>query len=94
METVYEKYRPAHEVLIEYYSYQDLRRILRIEWEHEDELYKNHSDVLWKEYETAAAREKHREENSKSARIARKLEQMRLTDELLRKIKLRNERNN
>ena len=89
METVYEKYRPAHEVLIEYYAYEDLRRILKIEWEHEDELYKNHSDVLWKEYEIAAANEKRREQNSKSARIARKLEQMRLTDELVSKIKLR-----
>ena len=46
METVYEKYRPAHEVLIEYYSYEDLRRILKIEWEEEDELYKVHCDVL------------------------------------------------
>ena len=94
METVYEKYRPAHEVLIEYYAYEDLRRILKIEWEHEDELYKVHCDVLWKEYETATANEKRREKNSKSARIARKLEQMRLTDELVSKIKLRNERNN
>ena len=84
METVYEKYRPAHEVLIEYYAYEDLRRILKIEWEHEDELYKNHSDVLWKEYETASANEQRRERNSKLARIARKLEQMRLTDELVR----------
>ena len=90
METVYEKYRPAHEVLIEYYAYEDLRRILKIEWEHEDELYRKHSDVLCKEYETAHANEKRREENSKSARIARKLEQMRLTDELVTKIKLRN----
>ena len=90
METVYEKYRPAHEVLVEYYAYEDLRRILKIEWEHEDELYRKHSDVLWKEYENAAAKEKSREENSKSARIARKLEQMRLTDELVTKIKLRN----
>ena len=90
METVYEKYRPAHEVLIEYYAYEDLRRILKIEWKHEDELYRKHSDVLWKEYETAYANEKRREENSKSARIARKLEQMRLTDELVTKIKLRN----
>ena len=89
-ETVYEKYRPAHEVLIEYYAYEDLRRILKIEWEHEDELYKNHSDVLWKEYETASANEQRRERNSKSARIARKLEQMRLTDELVSKIKRRN----
>ena len=92
METVYEKYRPAHEVLIEYYAYEDLRRILKIEWEHEDELYKNHSDVLWEEYETASANEQRRERNSKSARIARKLEQMRLTDELVTKIKLRNEK--
>ena len=53
METVYEKYRPAHEVLIEYYAYEDLRRILKIEWEHEDELYKKHSDILWIEYETS-----------------------------------------
>ena len=90
METVYEKYRPAHEVLIEYYAYEDLRRILKIEWEHEDDLYRKHSDVLWKEYENAYANEKRREENSKSARIARKLEQMRLTDELVTKIKLRN----
>ena len=90
METVYEKYRPAHEVLIEYYAYEDLRRILKIEWEYEDDLYRKHSDVLWKEYETAYANEKRREENSKSARIARKLEQMRLTDELVNKIKLRN----
>ena len=90
METVYEKYRPAHEVLIEYYAYEDLRRILKIEWEHEDDLYRKHRDVLWKEYETAYANEKRREENSKSARIARKLEQMRLTDELVTKIKLRN----
>ena len=90
METVYEKYRPAHEVLIEYYSYEDLRRILKIEWEEEDHKYKVHSDALWKEYETAAKNEKRREQNSKSARIARKLEQMRLTDELVSKIKRRN----
>ena len=89
METVYEKYRPAHEVLIEYYSYEDLRRILKIEWEEEDHKYKVHSEALWDEYETAAANEKHREENSKSARIARKLETMKMTDELVNKIKLR-----
>ena len=89
METVYEKYRPAHEVLIEYYSYEDLRRILKIEWEEEDHKYKVHSDVLWKEYETASANERRREQNSKSARIAKKLETMRMTDELVNKIKLR-----
>ena len=67
-----------------------MRRILKIEWEHEDDLYRKHSDVLWKEYETAYANEKRIEENSKSARIAKKLEQMKLTDELVSKIKRRN----
>ena len=90
METVYEKYRPAHHVLIEYYAYEDLRRILKIEWQKEDEKYKAHSDVLWQEYETVYANEKRIEEKSKSARIAKKLEQMRLTDELVSKIKFRN----
>ena len=69
METVYEKYRPAHEVLIEYYSYEDLRRILKIEWEEEDRKYQQQCDKLYEEYETAAANERKREENSKSARI-------------------------
>ena len=90
METVYGKYRPAHEVLIEYYAYYDLRRILKNEWEHEDEKYKIHCDELWNEYETAYKNEKNREENSKSAKIAKKLEQMKMTDELVSKIKLRN----
>ena len=90
METVYGKYRPAHEVLIEYYAYYDLRRILKNEWEHEDEKYKIHCDELWNEYETAYKNEKNREENSKSAKIAKKLEQMKMTEELVSKIKLRN----
>ena len=90
METVYEKYRPAHEVLIEYYSYDDLRRILRIEWEEEDKKFKIQCDKLYAEYEKAYANEQRREQNSKSARIAKKLETMRMTDELVNKIKLRN----
>ena len=90
METVYQKYKPAHELLIEYYTYDDLRRIMRDEWKEEDEKYERQCIKLYKEYEEAAAREKQREENSKSARIAKKLEQMRLTDELISKIKLRN----
>ena len=89
METVYEKYRPAHEVLIEYYSYDDLRRILRIEWEEEDKKFKIQCDKLYAEYEKAYANEQRREQNSKSARIAKKLETMRMTDELVNKIKLR-----
>ena len=89
METVYQKYKPAHELLIEYYTYYDLRIIIRDEWKEEDEKYERQCIKLYKEYEEAAARERQREENSKSARIAKKLEQMRLTDSLVNKIKLR-----
>ena len=92
METVYQKYKPAHELLIEYYTYDDLRRIMRDEWKEEDEKYERQCFKLYKEYEEAAAREKQREENSKSARIAKKLEQMRLTNDLSEKIKYRNEK--
>ena len=92
METVYQKYKPAHELLIEYYTYDDLRRIMRDEWKEEDEKYERQCIKLYKEYEEAAAREKQREENSKSARIAKKLEQMRLTNDLIEKIKYRNEK--
>lgn len=92
METIYERKKLAHELLIEYYAYSDLRNILEKEWKEEDEKFKEHCDRLYTEYEKTAASERHREENSKSARIARKLEQMKLTDELVTKIKLRNEK--
>tara|TARA_B100001094_G_C17929855_1_gene670174 strand:- start:415 stop:696 length:282 start_codon:yes stop_codon:yes gene_type:complete len=92
METIYERKKLAHEVLIEFYAYNDLRRIVRSEWEEEDEKFKNQCDKLYAEYEKTAASEKHREENSKSARIAKKLETMKMTDELVTKIKLRNEK--
>ena len=72
METVYEKYRPAHEILIEYYAYCELRGFLQDDWEKEDKMYKAQCDKLYEEYKTAAAREKDREENSKSARIDNK----------------------
>ncbi len=92
METIYQKYKPAHELLIEYYTYNDLRIIIRDEWKEEDEKYEKQCIKLYKEYEEAAAREKQISENSKSARIAKKLEQMRLTNDLIEKIKYRNER--
>ena len=56
------------------------------------EIIKEQCDRLYEEYEEAFAQERKREENSKSARIAKKLEQMKLTDELVSKIKLRNEK--
>ena len=92
METVYQKYKPAHELLIEYYTYNDLRIIIRDEWKEEDEKYEKQCIKLYQEYEEAAAREQQREANSKSARIAKKLEQMRLTNDLIEKIKYRNEK--
>jgi len=90
LETVYKKYKPSHEILIEYYTYYDLRTILRDEWQLEDEKYEKHCNRLYAEFQEAAKQEKDREENSKSARIAKKLEQMRLTEDLVNKIKLRN----
>ena len=92
MESVYEKYRPSGEILMEYYWYYEHRDYLRDDWKKEDEIIKAHCDKLYKEYEEAFKQERRREENSKSARIAKKLEQMRLTDELVSKIKLRNEK--
>ncbi len=92
METVYEKYRPSGEILMEYYWYYEHRDYLRDDWKKEDEIIKAHCDKLYKEYEEAFKQERRREENSKSARIAKKLEQMRLTDELVTKNKLRNEK--
>ncbi len=92
METVYQKHKPAHELLIEYYTYYDLRIIIRDEWKEEDEKYEKQCIKLYKEYEEVAAKEQQREENSKSARIAKKLEQMRLTNDLIEKIKYRNEK--
>ncbi len=90
METVYEKKEKAHEVLIQYYAYYDLRRVIKELWEEEDESYKKQCDHLYEKFERLSKEEKKREQNSKSARIERKLEQMKLTDELVSKIKRRN----
>ena len=91
METYYEKYKPAREYLMEYYTWVDLLGIERREFEEHAESIEKHCKELYKKFEKAAAQEKRREENSKSARIARKLEQMRMTNELVEKIKLRQE---
>ena len=91
METVYEKYKAASEYLMEYYTWVDLLGIERREFEEHAEAIEKHCKELYKKFEKAAAQEKRREENSKSARIAKKLEQMRMTDDLVNKIKLRQE---
>ena len=92
METYYEKYKPAREYLMEYYTWVDLLGIERREFEEHAEAIEKHCKKLYGHFERAAAEERKREENSKSARIAKKLEQMRLTKELVTKIKLRNEK--
>ena len=91
MQTVYETYKPASEYLMEYYTWVDLLGIERREFEEHAEAIEKHCKQLYEKFEKAAAQEKRREENSKSARIARKLEQMRMTDDLVNKIKLRQE---
>ena len=90
METIYEKYRPSHEILMEYYWYVD--HILQEEQFFKEEIAKwqAQADKLYSEFEEAAANERKREENSKSAKLAKKLEQMRLTQDLVTKIKRRN----
>ena len=90
METVYEKKQKAHEVLIEYYAYHDLRRACEEIWREEDAVWEKQCNALYAKFEELSKEETRREKNSKSARIARKLEQMKLTDELVSKIKRRN----
>ena len=91
METVYEKYKAASEYLMEYYTWVDLLGIERREFEEHAEAIEKHCKRLYANFEKAAKQEKQREENSKSARVARKLEQLRMTNELVEKIKLRQE---
>ena len=87
METVYEKYKTASEYLMEYYTWVDLLGIERREFEEHAEAIEKHCKKLYANFERAAREEKRREQNSKSARVARKLEQMRMTNELVEKIK-------
>ena len=91
METVYEKYKAASEYLMEYYTWVDLLGIERREFEEHAESIEKHCKRLYANFEKAAKQEKQREENSKSARVARKLEQLKMTNELFEKIKLRQE---
>ena len=91
METVYEKYKPAREYLMEYYTWIDILDIERKEFEQHAEAIMRNCKILYDNFERAAKREQQIEANSKSARIAKKLETMRMTNELVEKIKLRQE---
>ena len=89
METVYKQYKPARELLLEYYTWVDILDIEREEFKRHAESMEKHAKRIYEQYERAAKQERQREENSKSARIARKLEQMKMTNDLVEKIKLR-----
>ena len=91
VQTVYEAYKPASEYLMEYYTWIDILDIERREFNEHAESIEKHCKELYKKFEKAAAQEKRREENSKSARVAKKLEQLKMTNELVEKIKLRQE---
>ena len=76
METVYEKKELASQVLMEYYAYCELRKYVREDWEKEDEKYKKQCNFLYSKYETLHDEEERREKASKSAKVARRLEEL------------------
>jgi len=92
METVYEKYKSASEYLMEYHTWITILGMEREEFEEHAETIEKHCERLYANFEKAAAEERKREESSKSTRIAKKLEQMKLTEGLIAKIKYRNEK--
>ena len=75
VQTVYEAYKPASEYLMEYYTWIDILDIERREFNEHAESIERHCKILYENFEKTAEQEKKREENSKSARVARKLEQ-------------------
>ena len=78
METIYEKKEKASDVLMEYYAYCELRGYIREDWEKEDNKFKNQCENLYSKYETLHEEESRREESSKSAKVSKKLEQIKI----------------
>ncbi len=78
METVYQKYRPASDILMEYYAYCEIRGFIEDDWKREDTKFKAQCDKLYEEYKIAAAKEKDIKENSK---ICKDIKEIR-TDEI------------
>ena len=76
METVYEKYKPSLEILLEYHWYQDHRELIRQEWLHEDGKFERHCESLYQAYKKAYEHEQ-KLKKSKSEKIAKKLENLR-----------------
>jgi len=80
METIYQKKVQAHDILIEYYAYCELRGYVRDDWEKEDEKWKKQCDKLYDKYEQLHKEERDREERSKSGKLAKKLEALKKKD--------------
>ena len=78
---------------MEYYWYCDHRSMIEDEWRIEDQKYKNHCDSLYKKYIQTVALEKRIKEDSKSAKVAQKLEKIKAdySDTILLK-KLKNKK--
>ena len=92
METVYEKKEKASDVLMEYYAYCELRGFCRDDWELQDEKYKKQCNFLYSKYQTLHEEEEKRRKHSKSAKLAKKLEELKIKPDysdtvLLKKLK-------
>ena len=74
METVYEKKESASAVLMEYYAYCELRKFVQDDWEKEDTKYEKQCEFLYSKYEELHKKENHKLEQSKSTKVAKKLE--------------------
>ena len=76
METLYEKKQRASDILMEYYAYCELRGYAREDWVEIDKKYEKQCNFLYSKYETLRKEEKRIAEHSKSAKLAKKLEQI------------------
>jgi len=76
METIYEKVERASNVLMEYYAYCELRDYAKKDWVEIDKKYEKQCNFLYSKYETLQKEEKRIAEHSKSAKLAKKLEQI------------------
>ena len=78
METVYKKAERASNVLMEYYAYCELRGYARDDLIEIDKKYEKQCNFLYSKYETLHEEESRREESSKSAKVSKKLEQIKI----------------
>ena len=83
---------------MEYYAHCDLRSYIREDWEKTDAVWEKQCNYLYEKYETLSKEEARKREESKSAKVAKKLEALkRATPDysdtvLLKKIKANGKR--